>query len=76
MTDVESSYEDFIASGRSGRRNAIHDILGTVASLDSSQLSDTLSQLNISKTGSDTEGEQSSDSASSSKPDESKEGGT
>uniref|UniRef100_A0AAZ1XSU3 Uncharacterized protein n=1 Tax=Oreochromis aureus TaxID=47969 RepID=A0AAZ1XSU3_OREAU len=26
MTDVEATYEDFIASRRSGRRNAIHDI--------------------------------------------------
>uniref|UniRef100_A0A672NHS9 Uncharacterized protein n=1 Tax=Sinocyclocheilus grahami TaxID=75366 RepID=A0A672NHS9_SINGR len=29
MTDVEVTYEDFIASGRTGRRNAVHDILGT-----------------------------------------------
>ncbi|CAM4585180.1 unnamed protein product [Lepidochelys kempii] len=27
MTDVESTYADFIASGRTGRRNALHDIL-------------------------------------------------
>ncbi|CAF92468.1 unnamed protein product, partial [Tetraodon nigroviridis] len=26
MTDVEATYEDFIASQRSGRRNAIHEI--------------------------------------------------
>lgn len=27
MTDVETTYAHFIASGRTGRRNAIHDIL-------------------------------------------------
>uniref|UniRef100_A0A3Q1CPW5 Uncharacterized protein n=1 Tax=Amphiprion ocellaris TaxID=80972 RepID=A0A3Q1CPW5_AMPOC len=26
MTDVEATFEDFIASRRSGRRNAIHEI--------------------------------------------------
>lgn len=52
MTDVESSsYEDFIASGRTGRRNALHDILGSASNLESSELSETLSKLNISKTG-------------------------
>uniref|UniRef100_A0A8C1N0H9 cAMP-dependent protein kinase inhibitor alpha n=1 Tax=Cyprinus carpio TaxID=7962 RepID=A0A8C1N0H9_CYPCA len=51
MTDVEVTYEDFIASGRTGRRNAVHDILGTSGSLDASRLSQTLSELNISKAG-------------------------
>lgn len=52
MTDVESSsYEDFIASGRTGRRNALHDILGSAGNLESSELSETLSKLNVSKTG-------------------------
>lgn len=51
MTDVEVTYEDFIASGRSGRRNAVHDILGTSGGLDASGLSQTLSELNISKAG-------------------------
>ncbi|ROL42636.1 cAMP-dependent protein kinase inhibitor alpha [Anabarilius grahami] len=51
MTDVEVTYEDFIASGRSGRRNAVHDILGTSGELDASGLSQTLSELNISKAG-------------------------
>uniref|UniRef100_A0A3P9KAF6 cAMP-dependent protein kinase inhibitor alpha n=1 Tax=Oryzias latipes TaxID=8090 RepID=A0A3P9KAF6_ORYLA len=27
MSDVEAAYADFIASGRTGRRNALHDIL-------------------------------------------------
>lgn len=52
MTDVESSsYEDFIASGRTGRRNALHDILGSAGNLASGELSETLSKLNIGKTG-------------------------
>ncbi|KAG5268730.1 hypothetical protein AALO_G00215810 [Alosa alosa] len=74
MTDVESSsYEDFIASGRTGRRNAIH-----AGNLESSELSESLSKLNISKTGGDDEGEQSQDSSGSppKKPEETKEQGT
>lgn len=51
MTDVEATYEDFIASGRTGRRNAVHDILGESGGLDARGLSQTLSELNISKTG-------------------------
>uniref|UniRef100_A0A8B9I0X8 cAMP-dependent protein kinase inhibitor alpha n=1 Tax=Astyanax mexicanus TaxID=7994 RepID=A0A8B9I0X8_ASTMX len=51
MTDVEATYEDFIASGRTGRRNAVHDILGDSSGLDPSQLSQTLSELNINKAG-------------------------
>ncbi|XP_060755734.1 cAMP-dependent protein kinase inhibitor alpha isoform X2 [Neoarius graeffei] len=50
MTDVEATYEDFIASGRTGRRNAVHDILGESGGLDASGLSQTLSELNINKT--------------------------
>ena len=51
MTDVEATYEDFIASGRTGRRNAVHDILGDSGGLDASQLSQTLSELNVNKEG-------------------------
>lgn len=51
MTDVEATYEDFIASGRTGRRNAVHDILGESGALDASGLSQTLSELNINKSG-------------------------
>lgn len=77
MTDVEPSYEDFIASGRAGRRNAIHDILGSTDDLQSSQLSETLAQANVSKTGNDGEGEQSQDSSESpAKPEKAKEEGT
>ncbi|XP_016363923.1 cAMP-dependent protein kinase inhibitor alpha-like [Sinocyclocheilus rhinocerous] len=61
MTDVEVTYEDFIASGRTGRRNAVHDILGSSGGLDASGLSQTLSELNISKAeaGNDEEKSQS-----------------
>uniref|UniRef100_A0A8C6AJ28 Uncharacterized protein n=1 Tax=Monodon monoceros TaxID=40151 RepID=A0A8C6AJ28_MONMO len=38
MTDVETTYADFIASGRTGRRNAIHDILVSSASGNSNEL--------------------------------------
>lgn len=48
MTDVEGTYEDFVASRRSGRRNAIHEIPGAQGAAD---LSQTLAQLNINKSG-------------------------
>lgn len=51
MTDVESTYADFIASGRTGRRNALHDILVSSASGNSSELSLKLSELDLNKTG-------------------------
>uniref|UniRef100_A0A4W4F3X6 cAMP-dependent protein kinase inhibitor alpha n=1 Tax=Electrophorus electricus TaxID=8005 RepID=A0A4W4F3X6_ELEEL len=51
MTDVEATYEDFIASGRTGRRNAVHDILGDSGELDASGLTQTLSDLCINKAG-------------------------
>ncbi|KAG9356135.1 hypothetical protein JZ751_000979 [Albula glossodonta] len=66
MTDVESTYADFIASGRTGRRNALHDILESPTDLEARELSLSLSQLNIRKTG---EGDDSEESqASSSEP--------
>ncbi|XP_064409819.1 cAMP-dependent protein kinase inhibitor alpha isoform X1 [Latimeria chalumnae] len=49
MTDVESTYADFIASGRTGRRNALHDILGSPAGVNTNELNIKLSQLDISK---------------------------
>ncbi|XP_038622585.1 cAMP-dependent protein kinase inhibitor alpha [Tachyglossus aculeatus] len=49
MTDVESTYADFIASGRTGRRNAVHDILVSAASGNPSDLSLKLAELDISK---------------------------
>lgn len=51
MTDVEATYEDFIASRRSGRRNAIHDIPAAPAGQGPSGLSESLAQLNINKSG-------------------------
>ncbi|XP_077100849.1 cAMP-dependent protein kinase inhibitor alpha [Siphateles boraxobius] len=67
MTDVEVTYEDFIASARTGRRNAVHDILGTSAGVDASGLSQTLSELNISKAESGND-EEKSQSFSDSEP--------
>lgn len=51
MTDVEASYEDFIASRRTGRRNAIHDIPAAPGEQGPADLSQSLAQLNINKTG-------------------------
>ncbi|XP_069076492.1 cAMP-dependent protein kinase inhibitor alpha [Pleurodeles waltl] len=49
MSDVESTYADFIASGRTGRRNALHDILDSPESANSSELAQKLSELDINK---------------------------
>ncbi|XP_032875141.1 cAMP-dependent protein kinase inhibitor alpha isoform X1 [Amblyraja radiata] len=49
MTDVETSYADFIASGRTGRRNALHDILGSPSGVNTSDLSLKLAELSIDK---------------------------
>uniref|UniRef100_A0A8C9RG42 cAMP-dependent protein kinase inhibitor alpha-like n=1 Tax=Scleropages formosus TaxID=113540 RepID=A0A8C9RG42_SCLFO len=51
MTDVESTYEDFIASGRSGRRNALHDIRSSPDELDPGDVSQALSELKINREG-------------------------
>lgn len=51
MTDVESTYADFIASGRTGRRNALHDILVSSPGGNSSELALKLSELDINKAG-------------------------
>lgn len=48
MTDVEASYEDFVASRRSGRRNAVHDLPGSAGAPD---VSESLAQLSINKSG-------------------------
>ncbi|TRZ02372.1 hypothetical protein DNTS_028156 [Danionella cerebrum] len=60
MTDVEVTYEDFIASGRTGRRNAVHDILGASSGMDCTGLSQTLSDLSISKEESGSDDKESS----------------
>ncbi|XP_060920734.1 cAMP-dependent protein kinase inhibitor alpha [Labrus mixtus] len=51
MTDVEATYEDFIASRRSGRRNAIHEIPDAPGAQGPADLSQSLAQLNINKSG-------------------------
>lgn len=51
MTDVEATYEDFIASRRSGRRNAIHEIPAAPGVQGPADLSQSLAQLNVNKTG-------------------------
>lgn len=61
MTDVESTYADFIASGRTGRRNALHDILVSSSSGNTSELALKLSELDINKSEGD-ENEQSTPS--------------
>ncbi|XP_053571123.1 cAMP-dependent protein kinase inhibitor alpha [Bombina bombina] len=71
MTDVESTYADFIASGRTGRRNAIHDILVTSASGNASELAQKLSELDINKSEGD-ENEQTN-TAEKSKEEQNKE---
>ncbi|KAG8593967.1 hypothetical protein GDO81_001012 [Engystomops pustulosus] len=53
MTDVESTYADFIASGRTGRRNALHDILVSSSSGNTSDLALKLSDLDINKSEGD-----------------------
>ncbi|KAM6900272.1 cAMP-dependent protein kinase inhibitor alpha [Xenentodon cancila] len=63
MTDVEATYEDFIASQRSGRRNAIHEIPAVPGGQGATDLSQSLAQLNINKSGEEEEdSEKSQDS--------------
>lgn len=50
MTDVEATYEGFLASRRSGRRNAVHEI-ETATGEGATDLSQSLAQLNINKSG-------------------------
>lgn len=59
MTDVEATYEDFIASRRSGRRNAIHDIQAAAGGQGPADLSQSLAQLNINKSGEGPQGNSS-----------------
>nr|XP_002710694.2 cAMP-dependent protein kinase inhibitor alpha isoform X2 [Oryctolagus cuniculus] len=60
MTDVETTYADFIASGRTGRRNAIHDILVSSASGNSNELALKLAGLDINKTEGEEDAQRSS----------------
>ncbi|CAK6951879.1 cAMP-dependent protein kinase inhibitor alpha [Scomber scombrus] len=68
MTDVEATYEDFIASRRSGRRNAIHDLPAASGEQGPADLSQSLAQLNINKSGD--EGEDTEKNKSSSAKEE------
>ncbi|XP_048387635.1 cAMP-dependent protein kinase inhibitor beta [Stegostoma tigrinum] len=47
MTDVEPGVTDFVSSGRAGRRNALPDILGSPAGVNSADLPNKLSELSI-----------------------------
>uniref|UniRef100_A0A673ZZM1 Uncharacterized protein n=1 Tax=Salmo trutta TaxID=8032 RepID=A0A673ZZM1_SALTR len=49
MTDVEATYEDFIASRRTGRRNAVHDIPQSPEAQGPSNLSQDLAQEDAEK---------------------------
>lgn len=51
MTDVEATYEDFIASRRSGRRNAIHEIPAVAGGQGPAELSEGLAQLSVNLSG-------------------------
>uniref|UniRef100_W5N7L8 cAMP-dependent protein kinase inhibitor alpha n=2 Tax=Lepisosteus oculatus TaxID=7918 RepID=W5N7L8_LEPOC len=68
MTDVEATYADFIASGRTGRRNALHDILGAQGDLEGGDLSLKLSELDLGKTGEGDGGEKSQASSTERPP--------
>ncbi|XP_033838667.1 cAMP-dependent protein kinase inhibitor alpha-like [Periophthalmus magnuspinnatus] len=64
MSDVEATYADFIASGRTGRRNAMHDILQSPTDPDGREMPLTLSlsQLHINAGGG--EGDEAEDGQS------------
>ncbi|XP_032829777.2 cAMP-dependent protein kinase inhibitor alpha-like isoform X1 [Petromyzon marinus] len=52
MTDVEpASLSDFAASGRSGRRNALPDILGSPSGTSSGELPLKLAELTVTAEG-------------------------
>uniref|UniRef100_A0A8C7U5W0 cAMP-dependent protein kinase inhibitor alpha n=1 Tax=Oncorhynchus mykiss TaxID=8022 RepID=A0A8C7U5W0_ONCMY len=63
MTEVEVTYADFIASGRTGRRNALHDILQSPTDPNARDLPLSLSQLNINPTADMEESQESSTNA-------------
>uniref|UniRef100_UPI00398F2A83 cAMP-dependent protein kinase inhibitor beta n=1 Tax=Pristiophorus japonicus TaxID=55135 RepID=UPI00398F2A83 len=48
MTDVEPVVTDFVSSGRTGRRNALPDILGSPTGANSADLPHKLSELSMS----------------------------
>ncbi|XP_029385531.1 cAMP-dependent protein kinase inhibitor alpha [Echeneis naucrates] len=60
MTDVEVTYEEFIASQRSGRRNAIHEIPANPGVQGPTDLSQGLAHVNINKSGDEGENSEKS----------------
>ncbi|XP_054618759.1 cAMP-dependent protein kinase inhibitor alpha [Dunckerocampus dactyliophorus] len=68
MSDVEVTYADFIASGRTGRRNALYDILQSPTDPEGRELPLTLSlsQLHINAGGGDANDADDNQSSSSS----------
>uniref|UniRef100_A0A8C1DQU8 Protein kinase (cAMP-dependent, catalytic) inhibitor beta n=1 Tax=Cyprinus carpio carpio TaxID=630221 RepID=A0A8C1DQU8_CYPCA len=50
MTDVEPVVSDFEATGRTGRRNALPDILGSTAGPGAADLPDKLAELSVGGT--------------------------
>ncbi|XP_048841807.1 cAMP-dependent protein kinase inhibitor beta [Brienomyrus brachyistius] len=73
MTDVEPVVTDFAATGRTGRRNALPDILGSASGAGSSDLPEKLAELSVSENDEDPV-EDSSSSASTSPPEDKAEG--
>ncbi|XP_051732198.1 cAMP-dependent protein kinase inhibitor beta [Ctenopharyngodon idella] len=63
MTDVEPVVTDFAATGRTGRRNALPDILGSTAGPGAADLPDKLAELSVGD-----DGEQGGESSSSADP--------
>ncbi|KAM9713131.1 cAMP-dependent protein kinase inhibitor alpha isoform 1-T1 [Menidia menidia] len=64
MTDVEATFVDFIASQRSGRRNAVHEIPSAPDAQGPTDLAQGLGKLSINKSGDGEEdGEKKQDSA-------------
>uniref|UniRef100_A0A8B9EAI0 cAMP-dependent protein kinase inhibitor beta n=1 Tax=Anser cygnoides TaxID=8845 RepID=A0A8B9EAI0_ANSCY len=59
MTDVEPLVTDFAASGRSGRRNALPDILGSPAGAGTSDLPHKLAELSVSEAAAMVQGQHS-----------------
>ncbi|KAL2081923.1 hypothetical protein ACEWY4_021741 [Coilia grayii] len=69
MTDVEPVVTDFAATGRTGRRNAMPDILGSNAGAGATELQEKLAELSVSD-----EGNEGGEGSSSSNPPKSPEG--
>lgn len=75
MTDVEPVVTDFAATGRTGRRNAMPDILGSNAGPGAADLPNKLAELSVGDDG-EQEGEGSSSGDAAKNPGEDKAEGT